>query len=146
PRSRSGPARGSRPDHGGARFGRHLAVLRHRPAAAADHGDMNATPIVIFGVPRSGTTLLRTVLNAHPHIAAGPEAPWLGHGPASVMAFHRQLTEGEFSFTRNFGVPAGRVLQRTRELIDGLLTDFAKSQGKRRWAHKTPDDCLFVEF
>lgn len=103
-------------------------------------------PIFIFGVPRSGTTLLRTILNCHPHIACGPEAPWLAHQGASVMAFSREITQGEFSFSRNFGVPPEQVLLRVREFVDHLFSDFARLQGKTRWAHKTPDDCLFVDF
>lgn len=31
------------------------------------------SPILIGGVPRSGTTLFRAMLNAHPHIHSGPE-------------------------------------------------------------------------
>ena len=104
-------------------------------------------PILIFGVPRSGTTLLRTLLNGHPHIASGPEAPWLGnHTPHNVMALYDSLTTGEFAFAPNFRVPPERVLARLRELVDGLFTDFAVQQGKTRWAHKTPDDCLFAPF
>jgi SAM-dependent methyltransferase len=104
-------------------------------------------PILIFGVPRSGTTLLRTLLNCHPHIACGPEAPWLAnHQPTNIMALFEGLTSGEYSFSRNFGVPPERVLARMREFVDGLFTDFARQQGKLRWAHKTPDDCLYAPF
>jgi SAM-dependent methyltransferase len=104
-------------------------------------------PILIFGVPRSGTTLLRTILNCHPHIACGPEAPWLAnHASHNVMALFESLTAGEYAFSRNFGVPPDRVLARLREFVDGLFTDFASQQGKARWAHKTPDDCLYVPF
>lgn len=108
---------------------------------------MTKPPILIFGVPRSGTTLLRTLLNCHPHIACGPEAPWLAnHQHHNVMALFESLTSGEYSFSRNFGVPPERVLARVRELVDGLFTDFARQQGKARWAHKTPDDCLYAPF
>jgi protein-tyrosine sulfotransferase len=104
-------------------------------------------PILIFGVPRSGTTLLRTILNAHPAIACGPEVPWLArHQEASIQALSQALTEGEYSLVHNFGVPPWQVRRRIRELIDGLFTDFAATQGKARWAHKTPDDCLYAGF
>ncbi len=108
---------------------------------------MKKPPILIFGVPRSGTTLLRTLLNCHPNIACGPEAPWLaGHQRHNVMALFEGLTSGEYAFSRNFGVPTDRVLARMREFVDGLFTEFAIQQGKTRWAHKTPDDCLYAPF
>ena len=67
-------------------------------------------PIFIFGVPRSGTTLLRTILNCHPHIACGPEAPWLAnHLPQSVMAMQEMLVHGQHSYCEGFQVPAGEV-------------------------------------
>lgn len=108
---------------------------------------MNQTPIFIFGVPRSGTTLVRTILNCHPRIACGPEAPWLAnHLSQNVMALHRALTTDDFGYSRNFGVAPAKVTARLRALVDGLFMDFAAQNGKQRWAHKTPDDCLFVEF
>jgi SAM-dependent methyltransferase len=104
-------------------------------------------PILIFGVPRSGTTLLRTILNCHPHIACGPEAPWLAdHASHNVMALCESLTKGELSYTQNFSVSQAQAMSRLCQLVDGLFTDFAASQGKHRWAQKTPDDCLYVDF
>ena len=49
-------------------------------------GSPGGKPIFIVGPMGSGTTLLRTRLDAHPNIAAGPEAPWLAeHQPRSVL-------------------------------------------------------------
>ena len=48
---------------------------------------MKKPPILIFGVPRSGTTLLRTLLNCHPNIACGPEAPWLANHLKNLGVF-----------------------------------------------------------
>lgn len=103
-------------------------------------------PIFILGVPRSGTTLLRTILNCHAHIACGPEAPWLAHQDKGILALQDALTTGEHSYCRNFQVPATAVRQRIRALVEGLFNDFAAQQGKIRWAHKTPDDSMVPGF
>ena len=40
--------------------------------------DLKRNPyLFIVGCPRSGTTLLRRILNAHPQIAIGPESHWI---------------------------------------------------------------------
>jgi tetratricopeptide (TPR) repeat protein len=53
------------------------------PAAVFDTQTGPATgPIVILGLPRSGTTLLEQMLSAHPMVAAGGESPfWSFCGP-----------------------------------------------------------------
>ena len=42
-------------------------------------------PIFIIGVPRSGTTLLRIILDSHSQIAGASETPWIlgSYGPES---------------------------------------------------------------
>lgn len=118
------------------------------PAAPAAAGPRAPTtdPIVIFGVPRSGTTLLRTLLDAHPNIAAGPEAPWLAeHQPRSVLGLARYLMEDEHGMVANFGASRQEVLGAARRLVDDLLGGYARRRGKRRWAHKTPNDILHIE-
>ncbi|MEO1279878.1 MAG: sulfotransferase, partial [Planctomycetota bacterium] len=49
-------------------------MTAHSAAPSPPSGAQVAPPpIIILGVPRSGTTLLRTMLDAHPRIACGPE-------------------------------------------------------------------------
>jgi tetratricopeptide (TPR) repeat protein len=52
-------------------------------ARASDTGRIEATPIFIVGLPRSGTTLVEQILSAHPHVSAGGELSfWNEHGSA----------------------------------------------------------------
>jgi hypothetical protein len=105
------------------------------------------SPIFIFGVPRSGTTLLRTVLDSHSAIACGPETPWLGgHQPRSVMELVRFLTEDEHGYCRSYGMSREVVLAAARRFVDDILSAYAAARGKRRWAEKTPDNVLYVDF
>lgn len=104
-------------------------------------------PIFIIGVPRSGTTLLRTMLDSHPAIACGPETPWLcGHQPRSVMELCRYLWESEHGYCASFRKPREVVTSAAREFVSTLLGEYARGRGKRRWAEKTPDNALYVKF
>src|SRR5262249_42877086 len=103
--------------------------------------DLDTTPIFILALPRSGSTLLRTLLDSHPSIACGPETPWLGaHQPSSVMALHQFLTESPFGYCRNFGVAPDVVTDACHQFVTSLLEGYARSKGKQRWAEKTPDN------
>lgn len=102
-------------------------------------------PIFILGAPRSGTTLLRVMLDSHPAIACGPETPWLAaHQPRSVMALHRFLCDHPQGYCRNFGAGPEPVRAAMRALVDSLLGGYARSRGKSRWAEKTPGSALHL--
>lgn len=50
-------------------------------ARAARHGRDDATPVLILGLPRSGTTLAEQILSCHPDVHAGGELPfWTERG------------------------------------------------------------------
>ena len=50
---------------------------------ASESNREDATPILVFGLPRSGTTLVEQILSAHPDVRAGGELPfWNERGSA----------------------------------------------------------------
>jgi protein-tyrosine sulfotransferase len=103
--------------------------------------------IFILGVPRSGTTLLRTVLDSHPAIACGPETPWLGGPQArSVRELTRFLREDPHGYCANFGADRSVVAAASRAMVEHLMMDYARRRGKARWAEKTPDNVQCVDF
>jgi len=102
--------------------------------------------IVILGPPRSGTTLLRRILDAHPGISCPPET-------YALSAAARFMHEERFDHGLRIGVLVGLgyagldeadVVGRLRELVFGLLGDAAKKRGKPRWAEKTAFDAFHV--
>lgn len=104
-------------------------------------------PIFILGVPRSGTTLLRTILDSHPNIACGPEAPWLaGPQARSIRELTRHLHEDPFGYCANYHGEPAVVNAAARGFADHLFGDYARRHGKRRWAEKTPDNILEIGF
>jgi hypothetical protein len=103
--------------------------------------------IVILGTPRSGTTLLRRILDAHPNIACPPETYVLS-GAARFMhedTFSRGLRIGPIVGLGYAGFSEDEVLERLRRFAFSFLEDHAKRQGKPRWAHKTAFDAFHVD-
>ncbi len=105
-----------------------------------------SAPIIVLGVPRSGTTLLRTLLDAHPNVACGPETPWLAeHQPATLLGLVRSMCEPEYGYCQSFGQPPGVVHQAARRFLDEVMLAYARARGKRRWAEKTPNNVLHLD-
>jgi tetratricopeptide (TPR) repeat protein len=51
-------------------------IVRYRPefiARAPELGSRDATPVLIIGMPRSGTTLVEQIVSMHPEVSAGGE-------------------------------------------------------------------------
>ncbi len=103
--------------------------------------------IVILGTPRSGTTLLRRILGAHPHIASTGETNLLG-------ACARFLESERIAEGVEIGVLAGLghagfaredVLRRLRDFAFGFHRERAAKAGRPRWAEKTAFDAFHVD-
>ncbi len=105
-----------------------------------------APPIIILGVPRSGTTLLRTMLDAHPNIACGPETPWLAeHQPSTLLGLIRAMVEPEHGYCKSYQQPAQVVHRAARHFLDEVMLAYAHARGKTRWAEKTPNNALHLD-
>ena len=102
---------------------------------------------MVLGAPRSGTTLLRRLIDAHPSIACPGETNVL----TSCGRFLRTewIAEGVrigvldgLGYT---GFSRDDVLTRLREFAFSFHREFATRQGKPRWASKTAFDAFYVE-
>src|SRR5437667_10431218 len=88
----------------------------------------DAQPIFLVGCPRSGTTLLRLILDSHPEISCGPETHLLG--PMHRM-FDRWSSLQLFGFERDYWY------EKMADFINSFQTEYAQRRGKTRWADKT---------
>src|SRR5512145_2065807 len=107
-----------------------------------------ADPVLVLGVRRSGTTLLRVMLDRNPELAVPDESyfvPQLAdrhRGRIDVDAFVDDLRR--LPTLREWDVPAGEVRARLRPgatLGDGIAAVYevyAGRHGKARWGDKTP--------
>lgn len=109
-----------------------------------------AVPVFIVGVPRSGTTLLRVILDSHPNLAVGPECPWISGNYGNIISFRHlldSLTNHKLGPLKNFsGISEERIVEILRVAIDAILTSYAKEHNKRRWIEKTPDNITCIPF
>lgn len=110
---------------------------------------MAFAPIFIIGVPRSGTTLLRVLLDSHSEIAGLPETPWLlgAYGSdTSLRGFLSGLTDGPYGAVRNIAdIAPEHVFAAGRSLLETLFAPVLKARNKSLLAFKTPADIRHLD-
>jgi Sulfotransferase family len=107
----------------------------------------------VVGVGRSGTTLLRLMLDAHPQMAVPPETHFfdsvlaasgrLRFGPEQALT---AITEDEHRRWNDFGLSEDSLLDRFEAIpkfnisdaVRAFYVEYAEKQGKARWGDKTP--------
>ncbi len=114
---------------------------------------MTAPPLFVLGVRRSGTTLLRVMLDRNTQLAVPDESyfiPQLVHrhprkvDPVSFLDDVRRLPT-----LVEWGVPAEAVAERLRpgmtpgRAIGAVFAAYAAARGKSRWGDKTP---LYMQY
>ena len=119
-------------------------------------------PVFIASSPRSGSTLLRLILDAHPRLAVPPPA-WLTHfiypylfsyGDLSLEANLTEMIEDSLATPTIREWPISPTPEEVRdemkestfaEMYAAFHRFYAKSQGKERWGEKTPRVSFYME-
>ncbi|MDP8977452.1 MAG: sulfotransferase, partial [Actinomycetota bacterium] len=98
-------------------------------------------PIFIVGTMRSGSTLLRLVLDSHEHIAIGDETGFMraATGIKDVPDFHSGA-----GWYRRFGLTEADIDERIRRFYTEVFSGYAARQGKGRWGEKTPFHAMYM--
>ena len=128
---------------------RYLRKRRQRGRAEAEY----PVPFVV-GVGRSGTTLLRLMLDSHPDLAIPPETHFLnpliqasGRLRWSPKTAARTLVRDERRRWNDFGLTEEELVEayqqinpfNTTDAVRGFYFLYASKFGKHRWGDKTPD-------
>jgi hypothetical protein len=129
----------------------HRAVLQFRRSAASSNTTQYPPSPFIVGVARSGTTLLRLMLDAHPELAIPPETGFIPAalaasraGGKSREAFFEAIVR--FETWKDLNIAAGEFRAALDEIdpfepscgIRTLYRLYASRHGKPRWGDKTP--------
>lgn len=119
------------------------------------------SPFFVLGSQRSGTTMLRLMLNRHPRLAVPHESKFM-------MAFHSRLRDyGDLAEKENAArllddiaghkaVVAGELITDKNlilardvstypKMIDAIMSEKAKQMGKPRWGDKTPYYITYID-
>jgi hypothetical protein len=109
---------------------------------------MLPVPFVI-GIPRSGTTIMRLMLDAHPALAIPAETYFMKefYGNQNISAEHFLYHLREHSFWVDFDFNSPAFISRLNNISPFNVSDgirefhkaYAESYGKSRWGHKSPD-------
>lgn len=92
-------------------------------------------PIFVVGSMRSGSTMFRLILDAHPNIAISDETGFMG-ALAATKAIPN-WKHGREWYGR-LGWSEAELDDRLREFYAGMFRRYAQSHGKPRWGEKTP--------
>jgi len=107
-----------------------------------------APPLIVLGVGRSGTTLLRVMLDRNSQLAIPYETffvPQLAHRHGRRPQLDKFVEDvGRLRTLYDWGITPEDVRPRlhdgmtTREAIGAIFETYAERQGKTRWGDKTP--------
>lgn len=109
--------------------------------------DRRRLGVIILGAPRSGTTLLRRLFDAHPSFACPGETN-LFSACARFLKRERIAEGAEIGVERGLslaGFEPTETRSRLRDLAFGFHVEHAARVGKPRWVEKTAFDAFHVD-
>jgi len=123
--------------------------------------DSLKAPFFIVGCPRSGTTLLQLILDAHPNIAIPPESHIFerygqifdSYGdlkiPSNLETFVKEILSDKIIQQWKLSVSVEEFIDQLKEtsvrgVVSLLFELFARKEGKKRWGCKTPQHSFYL--
>jgi len=103
----------------------------------------DSNPVIIGGCARSGTTLIRVMLDSHKNIYCGPETGLLYTktlNPTKIKKISNQL---EIPYKELVTMKQNSLSN--IQFIEMIFTELQKQAGKKRWGEKSPMNVLAID-
>jgi hypothetical protein len=100
----------------------------------------------VLTASRSGSTLLRFILDSHPDLGCPPETG-LGQAARGLAQLWTTMEDASHSRTPDYQPRSqldDRAARTMRTAISGFYSDYLASRGKRRWCDKSLDNFMFA--
>lgn len=112
---------------------------------------INYKSIIILGYKRSGTSLLRVILNSHPDIAIGPEIKFMQRVTKSYPNNFEQFKKvtkqaaDDFRYSEETLKKLFDTSSSPEELMENWCVEYRNITGKKIWGDKTPQNFKYLK-
>jgi len=113
-------------------------VIKRDRLIVMDESDRCRNPFFLIGPHRSGSTILRLVVDSHPNIVCPPESMFFSEIP--LLLDGRLFKEG----LESFGFDDTARDKAMAKFVGDFFEIYRQSKGKPRWADKTPSYGLLL--
>lgn len=105
---------------------------------------VSSAPVFVLSCQRSGSTLLRYIIDTHPEICS-PAELHLGRLCEDLIHVADLLSVGEVAGTTSRAERNRRVNEEVRRMVSRLMDTYARGKGKRLWCEKTPGNLAHLD-
>jgi len=121
------------------RYNLKLLIPEKRVVIKGEQEPSYAPPIFVIGCYRSGTSLIRRMLDSHSRVACPPESKFM------VELLEMLMDKKAMDGLDSMGFSREQVYNKTRGYINYYFMNYARSKGKDIWADKTPDHVEYID-
>ena len=114
--------------------------MSQKQPLVADRTD-SSRPIFILSCERSGSTLLRYIVDTHPDITCPPETSL---GELCHALYNTTYSLGQGGLSEEIQ-RRSRAVEKVRQSVSALMTEYTTAKGKRLWCDKSPGNLQNVE-